>query len=89
MAALNDADCAQVVAMQFAGGMSIARLAEEWERDAAWVEEAIRRALLEAIPQRDGGLMVPRAEARAERRVELEAIRGTQRTLGLYPSEAE
>lgn len=57
----------EVVAMQFAGGMSIARLAEAWERDAAWVEEAIRHALLETIPERDGGLKVSRTEARAAR----------------------
>jgi len=54
-----------VVAMQFAGGMSIARLAEAWDRDAAWVEEAIRHALLETIPQRNGGLKISRTEARA------------------------
>lgn len=77
----SDADCAQVVAMQFAGGMSIARLVEEWERDASWVEEAIRRALLEAIPQRDGGLKVPRSEARAERNREIEATRDAQGAL--------
>ncbi len=85
MAGLDEADCAQVVAMQFAGGMSIARLAEEWERDAAWVEDAIRRALLESIPERDGGLMAPRAEVRAARSEELQAIRGTQKSLGLWP----
>lgn len=62
--AMDDEAAGEVVAMQFAGGMSIARLAEEWERDAAWVEAAIRRALLATIPQRDGGLKVSRAEAR-------------------------
>ena len=84
---MEDADCAQVVAMQFAGGLSIARLAEEWERDAAWIESAIRQALLEAIPQRDGGLKAPRGEVRAARSEALEALRGTQRVLGLYPEE--
>jgi hypothetical protein len=79
----SDAAAREVVAMQFAGGMSIARLAEAWERDAGWVEESIRRALLETIPQRDGGLKVPRAEARAERSEELEAARGVQGELDL------
>jgi hypothetical protein len=58
----------EVVAMQFAGGMSIARLAEEWERSAEWVEESIRLALLESIPKRDGGLKAPRKEVRSETR---------------------
>lgn len=57
----------EVVAMQFAGGRSIAGLAEEWERDADWIEEAIRQALLESIPKRAGGLKVPRKQERAER----------------------
>lgn len=67
MASDPDDAAREVVAMQFAGGMSIARLAQVWERDTAWVEESIRRALLETIPQRDGGLKVPRTEARAAR----------------------
>jgi len=71
--------------MQFAGGMSIARLTEAWERDAAWVEAAIRQALLASIPQRDGGLKPPRAEVRAARNEEAEGLRGTQRVLGLWP----
>lgn len=75
---MDDADCAQLVAMQFAGGKSIPQLAAEWERDAAWVEEAIRHALLQEIPQRDGGLKVPRAEAREERSEQLEAVREAQ-----------
>jgi hypothetical protein len=65
-----DEPAAEVAAMQFAGGMSIARVAALWEKDAAWVEEAIRRALLTSIPRRDGGLKVSRAEVRAERRAE-------------------
>jgi hypothetical protein len=81
---VQDEDCAQVVAMQFAGGMSLAKLAEEWERDPAWVEEAIRRALLEAIPQRDGGLKMPRSEERAARSEEVEALSGVQRKLNLW-----
>jgi hypothetical protein len=64
---MDDQAAREVVAMQFAGGMSIARLAESWERDAAWVEEAIRHALLENIPKRDGGLKPSRSEIRAER----------------------
>ena len=55
----------EVAAMQFAGGMSIARVAGEWERDAEWVEQAIRRALLERIPHRDGGLKLSRTERHA------------------------
>lgn len=82
---LKDEDCAQVVGMQFAGGMSIARLTEEWGRDPAWIESAIRQALLAAIPERDGGLKAPRAEERATRSEAIEALRGTQRVLGLWP----
>lgn len=75
---MNDEDRAQVVAMQFAGGMSVAQLAEEWERDAAWVEAAIRRTLLETIPERDGGLKVPRAEERAMRSEDEQAAHEAQ-----------
>ncbi len=50
--------------MQFAGGMSVAQVAAAWDRDAEWVEEAIRRALLEYIPRRDGGLKASRSELR-------------------------
>lgn len=79
-----DEDAArEVVAMQFAGGQPIARLAEEWERDAAWVEESIRRALLASIPKRDGGMKPPRAEVRAERIGELFAIEDAQGELEL------
>lgn len=60
-------DAREIVAMQFAGGRSIEGLAEEWERDRDWIEEAIRQALLESIPERDGGLKVSRREQRAER----------------------
>lgn len=68
----------ELAAMQFAGGMSIAQLAEAWEREAAWVEEAIRRALLETIPERNGGLKFPRSEVRAERNEAREAAREAQ-----------
>ena len=59
---------AELAAMQFAGGRSIGSLAEEWDRSPAWVEEAIRRALLKSIPVRDGGEKPLRAVERAERR---------------------
>jgi len=78
---MDDQAAREVVAMQFAGGMSIARLAEEWDRDPEWVEEAIRQALLATIPERDGGLKVPRSLARAERSEELEAVKAAQSTL--------
>jgi hypothetical protein len=73
----------EVIAMQFAGGVSIARLAEVWERDAGWIEGVIRVALLKTIPERDGGLKPPRAEVRAERSEELEEIRAAQGVLDL------
>lgn len=81
---MDDEAAREVVAMQFAGGMSIARLVEDWERDQEWVEAAIRAALLRSIPIRDGGLKAPRTETRAGRAEELEAIkaiRGAQETL--------
>ncbi|HEX5236146.1 MAG TPA: hypothetical protein VFW25_12545 [Silvibacterium sp.] len=81
---IDEESAGEVAAMQFAGGMSIARLAEEWERDAAWVEEAIRRALLAAIPQRDGGLKTPRELARTERSEELQTVSGAQGKLNLW-----
>ena len=67
---MTDTDQAvrEVAAMQFAGGMSIAQVAVLWERDADWVEVAVRQALLASIPVRDGGTKVSRVEARAERR---------------------
>lgn len=64
--------------MQFAGGMSIARIAEDWERDAEWVEAAIRRALLGSIPRRHGGLKMSRREAAKERSGERAARQGLQ-----------
>jgi hypothetical protein len=69
--------------MQFAGGRSIAQLAEEWQRDGAWVEESVRRALLASIPRRDGGLKPSRAEVRADRSGELAGIRDAQGELDL------
>lgn len=61
----------EVAAMQFAGGMSIERVAALWDRDRDWVEAAIRQALLASIPRRDGGTKVSRTEAREERRAEV------------------
>jgi len=56
--------------MQFAGGMTIARVAELWDRDREWVEAAIREALLKSIPMRDGGTKASRIELQAERRAQ-------------------
>ena len=67
--------------MQFAGGMQIARVAEAWDRDADWVESAIRRALLASIPQRDGGLKATRKEVRVERGEEIAGMRGVQASI--------
>ena len=67
--------------MQFAGGISIARLAEEWERDPTWVEDAIREWMLHEIPLRDGGLKIPRRQGRIERAEDLEAVREAQGAL--------
>jgi hypothetical protein len=66
----QDNAAAEVAAMQFAGGMSITRVAELWEKDSLWVEGAIRQALLASIPRRDGGTKVSRTDVRAERRAE-------------------
>jgi hypothetical protein len=71
----------EVVAMQFAGGKTVAQLAEEWERCADWVEESIRRSLLEMIPRRDGGMKLSRSEARAQRSEELQGVREKQTAL--------
>lgn len=71
----------EVIAAQFAGGLSIARLAEEWERDEAWVEAAIRHALLLYIPRRSGGLKASRTEVRAMRSEELAAAQAAQEKL--------
>jgi hypothetical protein len=57
---LVDHAAAEVAAMQFAGGMSVRQVAEQWERDADWVEAAIWRALLETVPKRSGGLKAAR-----------------------------
>ena len=62
-----DEGAAEVAAMQFAGGMSIARVADLWEQDPEWVEDAVRRALLGSIPRRDGGTKASRIEARMQR----------------------
>lgn len=77
----DELGAAQVVAMQFAGGRSIMRLAEEWERDAAWVEEAIRRALRDTIPKRNGGMKVSRRAASRERSLRTASRREAQDSL--------
>jgi hypothetical protein len=78
----HDDSAREVAAMQFAGGRLIAEIAAEWERDVAWVEEAIRHALLEMIPRCEGGLKIAREEARARRRAaeddEANALREAQ-----------
>lgn len=80
MAAADDM-VREVAAAQFAGGMSIAQVAAQWDRDAAWVEEAVRRALLMTIPRRDGGLKATRAEMRSERQWIEQAADGAQAEL--------
>ena len=65
--ASDDRDAMEVAAMQFAGGMPAARVAELWDREIEWVEDAIRLALLGHIPKRNGGLKASRSELRAER----------------------
>lgn len=77
----DEMGAAQVIAMQFAGGRLIAQLAEEWERDAAWVEEVIRRALRETIPRRNGGMKVSRRAASKERSVLAASRREAQDSL--------
>ena len=63
----QDEAAGEVAAMQFAGGMSIEHVASLWEKDAEWVEAAVRRELLKLIPRRDGGLKASRTETRAAR----------------------
>lgn len=77
----DETGAAQVVAMQFAGGRSITRLADEWERDAAWIEEAIRRTLRETIPKRNGGMKISRRAASKERSAQTAARREAQASL--------
>lgn len=79
-----DAAC-EVVSAQFAGGMTIAQLVEEWEREASWIEGVIRRALLEYIPAREGGLKQSRTQVREARREDLAEIRAAQGALPLPP----
>ena len=81
----SDALSGEVAAMQFAAGRSVADLAEEWEQSTAWVEAAVRRALLAQIPQRDGGLKPSRAESRAERSEEQMRLDALQGRLELGP----
>ena len=74
----DDNATGEVAAMQFAGGLSIERVAALWERDTDWVEAAIRRALLESIPRRDGGTKLSRSEARQAQKLEITAERVPQ-----------
>jgi hypothetical protein len=76
----EDKAAREVAAMQFAGGSSIESIAEHWERDAEWVAKAIREALLKTIPQRDGGLKLPRAALRAREAQEERVTRETYTT---------
>ncbi len=76
---------AEVVAMQFAAGRGIADLALEWEHDATWVEAAVRRALLEQIPQRVGGLKPSRDGVRARRSEEAALLDELQGSLEWMP----
>jgi hypothetical protein len=64
---MEDEAAGEVAAMQFAGGRTIADVAAEWERDAAWLEAAIRQALRVRMTEREGGLRPTRAAERAER----------------------
>lgn len=78
---MDDLGAQQVAAMQFAGGRSMAQVAEQWDRDLEWVEGAVRRVLLATIPERDGGTKVPRAEVQADRRMDAEQYEGLQAQL--------
>jgi len=78
---LDDDAAAEVAAMQFAAGMSVALIAQEWDQSVAWVESAIRVALLKYIPRRDGGLKLTRTKARAASSEELAAVRESQGAL--------
>lgn len=78
---LDEDSVAQVVAMQFAGGRLITQLAEEWERDTAWVEEAIRRALRDTIPTRNGGMKISRRAKSRERSMQTALRREAQDSL--------
>ena len=61
---------ADVIAAQFAGGLSIARLAEEWDVDHAAVEDAVRSQFRLLIPRWAGGEKPTRDELRKQRRIE-------------------
>jgi hypothetical protein len=76
-----DAAAGEVAAMQFAGGMSIAELAVEWDRDVEWVERVVRRKMLEYIPRRDGGLKASRSEVRRQQSEEHRAASELQTDL--------
>lgn len=75
----------EVAAMQFAAGRSMEQVAVEWERDVAWVEEAVRRALLASIPERVGGLKAARDPGRGERSAARSRLEEMQRRLEWEP----
>lgn len=77
-----DEAAAEVAAMQFAGGKSIAEVAAEWEMEPERVEAAVRRALLATIPKYAGGLKPTRFEVRKRRGAKAKAAREAQRELG-------
>lgn len=60
----------EVIAAQFAGGMSIARLASEWDLCEGLVEAAVRHELRLLIPRWAGGLKASRDEMRRSREQE-------------------
>lgn len=77
-----DEAAAHAAAMQFAGGMSIAEAAAEWEISPDAVECAVRRALLECLPARAGGTKLSRAEMQKARSAAEEQAKGRQAELG-------
>lgn len=71
-----------VIAAQFAAGLSIRRLAMDWGLDEAMIELAIRSQFRMLIPRRAGGDKPSRTEVRAMRSARRQAARRAQSTLG-------
>jgi hypothetical protein len=63
---------AEVIAAQFAAGLTIRRLAREWGVDEDAVEAAIREQYRQLIPRWAGGLKPTRDEQRRARRMDEE-----------------
>jgi hypothetical protein len=63
---------AEVIAAQFAAGLSIRRLALEWDLDEGVVELAIRSQFRMLIPRWAGGDKPSRDATRKQRRMDLE-----------------